>query len=322
MARIRVVVPVLDECPLFELAVPCEVFGRDRRDLTPDWYDLALCQSTDHEPKSLNGLSLRAPHGLEAMRSADLVVVPACADASYRPPEALLSALVEAHERGARIAAVCSGAFVLAAAGLLDGREAATHWMHADELQRRYPRVDVNPRALFVDEGDVLTSAGTAAGIDLCLHIVRRDFGAAVAAEVGRRMVVAPQREGDQAQYVSPDLPGPAQDRGLGPVLGWALERLHEPVTIPQLAEQARMSTRTFTRRFRQETGLTPIGWLTRQRLDRARELLETTRLPVDAVAERSGFSTGNGLRQHFTKVLGTTPSAYRRAFRSVGDME
>ncbi|MEV2269406.1 GlxA family transcriptional regulator [Nonomuraea africana] len=316
MARIRVVVPVLDDCPLFELAVPCEVFGRDRRDLAPDWYELTLCQSADREQESLNGLWLRAPQGLEAMRAADLVVVPACADASYRPPEALLSALTEAHERGARIAALCSGAFVLAAAGLLDGREAATHWMHADELRSRYPRISVNQRALYVDEGDILTSAGTAAGIDLCLHIVRGDFGAAVAAEVGRRMVVAPQREGDQAQYVSAGPPVPAQDRGLAPVLSWALERLHEPVTIPQLAEQAMMSTRTFIRRFHRELGLTPIRWLTQQRLARARELLETTRLPVDAVAERSGFSTGNGLRQHFTKTLGTTPSAYRRTFQ------
>ncbi|WP_431894371.1 GlxA family transcriptional regulator [Nonomuraea sp. bgisy101] len=319
MARISVVVPVLDDCPLFELAVPCEVFGRNRLDLTPDWYDLTLCGTADREQESLSGLWLRAPHGLEAMRSADLVVVPACADGSYRPPEALLAALVEAHERGARIAALCSGTFVLAAAGLLDGREAATHWMHADELRRRYPRVSVNRRALYVDDGDILTSAGTAAGIDLCLHIVRGDFGAAVAAEVGRRMVIAPQREGDQTQYVSPAVPIPAPDKGLAPVLAWALERLHEPLTVPLLAERGAMSTRTFIRRFHQETGLTPIRWLTQQRLGRARELLETTRLPVDVVAERSGFSTGNGLRQHFTKVLGTTPSAYRRTFQGSG---
>ncbi|MET9342263.1 helix-turn-helix domain-containing protein [Nonomuraea sp. NPDC003804] len=319
MGRIRVVIPVLDNCPLFELAVPCEVFGRDRLDLSPDWYDLRLCRTADGEQESLSGLWLRAPHGLEAMRTADLVVVPACADGSYRPPDTLLEALVAAHERGARVAALCSGAFVLAAAGLLDGREAATHWMHAADLRRRHPRVRVNERALYLDDGDILTSAGTAAGIDLCLHIVRRDFGAAVAAEVGRRMVIAPQREGDQTQYVSPAVPVPAPDKGLAPVLTWALERLHEPLTVPRMAERGAMSTRTFIRRFHQETGLTPIRWLTQQRVVRARELLETTRLPVDVVAERSGFSTGNGLRQHFTKLLGTTPSAYRRTFQGAG---
>ncbi|GAA3263104.1 hypothetical protein GCM10020216_105510 [Nonomuraea helvata] len=193
--------------------------------------------------------------------------------------------------------------------------------MHADELQKRYPRVSVDQRALYVDEGDILTSAGTAAGIDLCLHIVRRDFGAAVAAEAGRRMVISPHREGDQEQYVSPTPPVPARDTGLAPVLDWALERLHEPLTIPLLTERARMSTRTFGRRFQQEMGLTPIRWLTQQRIARARELLETTRLPVDAVAERAGFGTGNGLRPHFTKLVGATPAAYRRTFQGGGSV-
>ncbi|WP_433516817.1 GlxA family transcriptional regulator [Nonomuraea sp. CA-143628] len=316
MGRIKVVVPVLDASPLFELAVPCEVFGRDRRDLTPDWYELSVCQSADGAQESLNGLWLRAPNGLEALRTADLVVVPACGDGSYRPPRALIRGLVEAHERGARIAALCSGAFVLAAAGLLDGRVAATHWMHADELRRLHPQVTVDERALYVDDGDILTSAGTAAGIDLCLHIVRNDFGAAVAAEVGRRMVIAPQREGGQAQYASPAAPMAAPNHSLAPVLEWALERLDEPLTIPGLAGRASMSTRTFARRFRHEIGLSPGRWLKQQRLARARELLETTCWPVDTVAERSGFSTGNGLRQHFTHALGTTPSAYRRAYQ------
>ncbi|MGV9382197.1 GlxA family transcriptional regulator [Nonomuraea sp. NPDC003707] len=315
MTSIQVAVPVLDRCPLFELAVPCEVFGRDRRDLTPDWYDLTLCNSTPGEQESLPGLWLRAPGDLSVLRDADLVVVPACVDASYRPPEKLLGALVEAHERGARIAALCTGAFVLAAAGLLDGREAATHWMHAEDLRRLHPRVTVNERALYVDDGDILTSAGTAASIDLCLHIVRRDFGAAVAAEVGRRMVIAPHREGDQAQYVAP-APAVTGDRGLAPVLQWALERLETPLTVPRLAEYASMSTRTFVRRFRQEVGLPPMRWLNQQRLIRARELLETTHLPVDVVAERCGLGTGTGLRQHFTRYLGTTPSAYRRTYQ------
>ncbi|WP_157252952.1 GlxA family transcriptional regulator [Nonomuraea typhae] len=316
MGRIRVVVPVLDDCPLFELAVPCEVFGRDRRDLSPGWYELTVCQSASGEQEALvEGLWLRARRGLEAIAGADLVVVPACSDGSYRPPPQLLEALAEAHRRGARIASLCSGAFVLAAAGLLEGREVATHWMHAEELARRHPRVRVNPRALYVDDGDILTSAGTAAGIDLCLHIVRTDFGAAVAAEVGRRMVIAPQREGDQAQYATSPAPPPGHG-GLAPVLEWARERLHEPLTVPQLAERAMMSTRHFVRRFHQEIGVPPIRWLTHQRVARARELLETTRLPVEAVAERAGFGTGGGLRQHFTKAVGTTPSAYRRTYQ------
>jgi AraC family transcriptional regulator, transcriptional activator FtrA len=313
--RLRVAVPVLDDCPLFELAVPCEVFGRDRRDLTPRWYELTLCRTTPGRARSTAGLRVAAPASLAAIRDADLVVVPACGEPSYRPPERLLDELRRAHSRGARIAALCTGAFVLAAGGLLDGREATTHWMHADELRRRHPRVRVNERALYVDEGQILTSAGTAAGIDLCLHLVRRDFGAAVAAEVGRRMVIAPHREGDQAQYAPARVPAHRPD-ALAPVLDWAARRLREPLTVPQLAQRAAMSTRTFGRRFAEEVGVTPLRWLTQQRLAVARELLETTDLPVDAVAERAGFRGGTVLRQHFHREVGTTPAAYRRTFR------
>ncbi|HET6499766.1 MAG TPA: helix-turn-helix domain-containing protein [Amycolatopsis sp.] len=317
--RVRVVVPVLDDCPLFELAVPCEVFGRDRRDLTPRWYELTLCRTTPGDARSTEDLRLAAPAGLDAIRDADLVVVPACGEVGYRPPARLLDELRRAHRRGARIAALCTGAFVLAATGLLDGREAATHWMHADELRRRHPRVRVTERALYVDEGEILTSAGTAAGIDLCLHVVRRDFGAAVAAEVGRRMVIAPHREGDQAQYAR--TPAPARRTGaLAPVLDWAAHRLPEPLTVPQLAQRAAMSTRTFGRRFAEEVGVTPLRWLTQQRLAMARELLEATDLPVDIVAEHVGLRSGTVLRQHFHRELGTTPAAYRRTFRHPHD--
>ncbi|MGH8939728.1 MAG: GlxA family transcriptional regulator [Actinomycetes bacterium] len=308
-------VPILGDGPLFELAVPCEVFGRDRRDLDPHWYELTLCQSVTGPQASANGLRLEASRGMDAVHAADLVVIPACLTPAYRPPVELLDALRDAHERGVRIAALCSGAFVLAAAGLLDGREATTHWMHAEELRRRYPQVRVNERALYLDHGDILTSAGTAAGIDLCLHIVRQDFGAAVAAEVGRRMVIALHREGDQAQYVPPRATDTAHSNGLAPVLAWAMHRLHEPLTIQQLADRAAMSTRTFGRHFAQQMGLTPLRWLIQQRVASARELLETTDLPIDAVAERTGLRTGHVLRQHFHRQLGTTPAAYRRTF-------
>ncbi|WP_407564011.1 GlxA family transcriptional regulator [Streptomyces sp. 184] len=314
---VRVVVTLLDETSLFEMAVPCAVFAGEG-------YDLTLAGTTPGgAQRAAGGLLLTAERGLDALAEADLVVVPACLmEPAYEPPAALLDALRAAHARGARIASLCSGAFVLAAAGLLDGRRAATHWMYADELRRGHPRVRVDPQALYIDDGDVLTSAGTAAAIDLCLHIVRRDYGTAAAAAVGRRLVVAPHREGDQAQYApAAARPVPAQRTdGLAPVLDWALARLHEPLAVGRLADRAGMSLRTFGRRFADEVGTTPLKWLNAQRLARARELLETTDLPVDAVAERSGFGVGDSLRQHFQRGLGTSPSAYRRVFRGSGE--
>ncbi|NGO71560.1 GlxA family transcriptional regulator [Streptomyces boncukensis] len=308
-AAIRVAVPVLTPVSLFELAVPCAVFDRPR-------YALTLCGTApEGGGQGPPGLRLETEQGLEALHEADLVVVPACVMGDYEPPPALLEALRAAHARGARIASLCSGAFVLAAAGLLDGRTAATHWMYADELRRRHPRVRVDEHSLYVDDGTLLTSAGTAAAIDLCLHIVRSDFGAGAAAEVARRLVVAPHREGDQAQYV-PSPPPPGSAGGLAPVLDWAVRRLHEPLTVGELAARAGMSTRTFGRVFVREVGVTPLKWLNRQRVARARELLESTDLPVEVVARRSGLGTGDGLRQHFRRTLGTTPATYRRTFR------
>ncbi|MFC4014568.1 GlxA family transcriptional regulator [Nonomuraea purpurea] len=310
---LRVAVTLLDPASLLELAVPCAVFGGEG-------YELVLCATTPGGAQQApGGLRLEAEHGLEALADTDLIVVPACLmNVGYEPPAGLLDALRAAHTRGTRIASLCSGAFVLAAAGLLDGREAATHWMYAEELRRRHPRVQVNDRALYIDDGAILTSAGTAAAIDLCLHIVRTDYGTAAAAAVGRRMVVAPHREGDQTQY-APLRPAPAP-QSLAPVLDWALARLHEPLTMAQLAQRAGMSLRTFGRNFAREIGATPLRWLNQQRLARACELLETTDLTVDAVAERSGLGTADGLRQHFHRRLGTTPAAYRRTFRGHGD--
>ncbi|MGO1052878.1 helix-turn-helix domain-containing protein [Crossiella sp. CA198] len=311
--RLRVVVPLLGGVGLFELAVPCEVFGCDRVDLTPRWYQLTLCQADPGPRRTPDGLRLEAPEGLVALEAADLVVVPA--GISSRPPESLLHALRRAHRRGARLAAVCSGVFVLAAAGLLEGRTVTTHWMYAERLRRDYPGIRVAESALYTDDGDILTSGGTAAGIDLCLHIVRKDFGTAIAAEVGRRMVIAPHREGDQTQYIPPPAAPAGQADSLGSVLDWALHRLHEPLTLRQFAERAAMSTRTFGRHFSRQVGLTPLRWLNQQRLTAARELLETTDLTVDRIAERTGFATGQLLRQHFRRALRTTPSAYRRTF-------
>lgn len=309
----RVAVTVLEDTALFELAVPCAVFEEPH-------YELTLC-GTDVPgvQYARGGLRLETERGLDAVAEADLVMVPACVMGGRATPPALLEALRSAHARGARIASLCTGAFVLAEAGLLDGRTAATHWMFADELRRRYSRLRVDEHSLYVDDGSVLTSAGTAAALDLCLHIVRRDFGAATAAEVARRLVVAPHREGDQAQYVPAPAPAATAPvgEGLAPVLDWAVDRLQHPLTIGELANRAGMSTRTFGRYFAREVGTTPLRWLNHQRLARARELLETTDLPVDSVAERSGLGTGDVLRQHFRRTLGTTPAAYRRTFRA-----
>ncbi len=320
---LRVAVTLLEETSLFELAVPCAVFSGEG-------YELVRCATAPGgEQRAPGGLRLAAERGLDALREADLIVVPACMMDGYDPPGVLLDALREAHARGARIASLCTGAFVLAAAGLLDGRPAATHWMYAAELRRRHPYVQVDDRSLYVDDGSILTSAGTAAAIDLCLHIVRGDYGTAAAAEVGRRMVVAPHREGDQTQYAPPRTPAPPPHTegrtghtgrtGLAPVLDWAVARLHRPLTIGELASRAGMSTRTFGRHFAYEVGVTPLKWLNQQRLARARELLETTDLPVDTVAERSGLGSGDSLRQHFHRALATTPGAYRRTFRMTG---
>lgn len=312
---IRVVVPVLEHTALFELAVPVGVFGLPLGGDGRGWYDLTMCSTSPAAHRAAGGLSLQTDRGLDVILDADLVVVPACIMKGYEQPRALVEHLAEAHARGARIAGICSGAFILAEAGLLDGREATTHWMYADELRRRFPNVRVSEDALYVDEGSVLTSAGTAAGLDLCLHIVRQDFGSARAMEVSRRMVVAPHREGGQSQYAPAHLPDVGAEAGLAPVLDWASSRLAETLTVDDLAAQAGMSTRTLGRRFVAETGTTPVRWLNHQRLDRARALLETTDFQIDRVARESGLGTESNLRQHFRERLDTTPSAYRRAF-------
>ena len=304
--------------PMFETAVPCEVFGLDRSDLVDPWYRHILCATGDGPMRTPEGCTLVTPYGLDDLVRADTVVVPACPYDRYPLADDLLEALREAHRRGARMLSLCTGAFVLAAAGLLDGRPATTHWMHAAELARRHPKVRVDPRVLYVDDGDIMTSAGTAAGIDLCLHVVRLDHGAEVANAVARRMVVPPHRDGGQAQFVEAPMPAPIEGDSLAGLFGWMLEHLDEPLTVEQLAERAAMSPRSFARRFRAETGTTPHQWLLSQRVLLAQRLLETTDEPVERIAARCGFSSAAGLRVHFQRGVSASPLAYRRAFRQV----
>ncbi|MFC0647272.1 GlxA family transcriptional regulator [Cellulomonas phragmiteti] len=314
-----VAVIALPHVAAFELGTACEVFGIDRADTGGPSFDFRVCGP---EPgavvPSKGGFSVVVDHGLEVTRDADLVVVPAYGMPAAPVPEPVLDALRTAHARGAWVLSICSGAFALGEAGLLDGRRCTTHWLHAAALAARFPTASVDPDVLFVEDDRVITGAGTAAGIDACLHLVRRELGAAAATSVARRMVVPPQRDGGQAQYVDTPLP-PVADT-LAPLLAWMLEHLDADLDVPTLAARALMSERTFARRFRAETGATPAAWLARQRVARAQELLERTDAPVDEVARRSGFSSGALLRHHFARTLGTTPLAYRRRFTCTSD--
>jgi AraC family transcriptional regulator, transcriptional activator FtrA len=309
----RVVTVVAPQASPFEFAVACEVFGLPRPELGPPLYAHRLAAVTPTVTVE-GGWSLTTGHGLEALEDADTVVVPAAPVDDL--PEGLIAALRAAYDRGCRMVSFCSGAFALGAAGILDGRPAATHWLYTEALARRYPTCRVDGEVLYVDDGQVLTSAGTAAAIDLALHIVRLDHGAEVANAVARRMVVPPHREGGQAQFAVAPVPRTVDDDPLGPVLEWMVEHLHEPLTVPQLAQLAAMSPRTFARRFREATGTTPLRWLQHQRVGRAQELLEVTDLGIDAIADRVGFGTGANLREHFRRVTTTTPAAYRHRFR------
>jgi transcriptional regulator GlxA family with amidase domain len=317
----NVALVVLDRFPSFEFGVVCEVFGVDRTDDGLPGYDFAVVAGEDGPLRSEHGLTLADSYGIERLHAADLVVV--CAiDAQLREgvpgefPRPLLDALRAARARGARVLSVCTGAFVLAAAGLLDGRRCTTHWMYAADLARYCPSARVDPDVLYVDTGQVITSAGSAAGIDACLHVVREEQGMKVANQIARRMVVAPHRDGGQAQFVDRPLPaGP--DGTLAELTGWLERHLEQQVTVAELAALAHMSPRTFARRFVQETGTTPLRWLTGQRILLAQRLLEDTEEGVDQVAERAGFGNAVTLRHHFRAWRGTTPAAYRSAFRT-----
>ena len=310
---IAAVVP--DGANMFELGVPCEVFGLDRSNLASPWYEFKLCTASPGPVRTAAGLVLESAYGLDDVVRADTVIVLPGTGRMTDSSPALLDALRAAHRRGARIASICTAAFLLAEAGLLDGRRATTHWAYAAELAACYPQVDVDPGVLYVRDDNIFTSAGTASGVDLCLHLVRLDHGVEVANAVARMMVVPPHRDGGQAQYV--DAPVPQSEAGhLAPLLDWVLERLAEPLTVDDLARQANMSARTLARRFHATTGTTPLQWLQRQRLRRAQHLLEETDLPVERIAAEAGFGTAANLRQHFSRELGTSPQRYRRTFR------
>lgn len=304
----------------FELAVPCEVFGLDRSELGVPWYDFFVA-SVDPPPVGtfVEGFSINTAYGLDDLARADTLVFPGW-DLDRPVPAPLIKAVRDAEVRGARLLSVCTGVFVLAAAGLLEGRRATCHWMNTDDLRNRHPEVTVEPDVLYVDEGRVKTSAGTAAGIDLCLHVVREDFGTEIANAAARRMVVPPHRDGGQAQFVDTPIPDDPGEDHVAQAMSWALENLSEEITVPGLAAQVAMSPRHFARRFREVTGTTPHRWLVRQRVLHAQRLLETTDLPVERVATDSGFGTAANLRQHFRRQVRTTPAAYRRTFRRASE--
>jgi transcriptional regulator GlxA family with amidase domain len=314
----HVAIVVFDGVELFELAVAVDVFGTevtgpDGRPL----YRLSVCGPARSVPTAA-GFAMEVPSGLDAARSADtIVVVPAVPRGSA--PAAVLDLLRAAATDGKRILSLCTGAFVLAAAGLLDGHTATTHWSECSDLARSYPRVRVDPKVLYVDEGNLLTSAGSAASLDLCLHVVQRDHGTETATRVARDLVVPLHRPGGQAQYIETPMPPPAVADLFGDTLAWLQEHLSEPVAVSDLAERAAMSPRTFARRFLASTGTTPLQWILAERIRLAQRLLETTELPVDAIAHKSGFGTPDNLRKHFARGVRTTPQAYRRAFQDTG---
>jgi len=313
--RHRVAVLAYEAMSSFELGIVIEVFGLPRPELDVDWYELTVCTESTAPVSVIGGASLSSAAGLEAFDQADTVIVPGVADVHAPPSPALIGALRAAHERGARIASICSGAFALAAAGLLDGRRATTHWRYAEELQRRFPAINVDPDVLYLDDGDVLTSAGSAAGIDLCVHLVRRDFGQLVANSVARRLVVPPHRDGGQAQFIQSPVAEPDDDR-ISATMDWARRHLNQPITVERLARRAHLSSRSYLRRFRQSTGTSPIRWLIGERLQASLPLLEKAELSIEEVAAAVGFDAAVTYRHHFARAMRTTPSAYRRAFR------
>jgi transcriptional regulator GlxA family with amidase domain len=311
----RVVALCLDGVVAFDLAAPAQAFALAARPDGEPLYEFSSCSVGGAEILTTSGFALKPQHGLRRLARADTVVVPGYLSVFEPPPKQALAALQAASRRGARVLSVCTGAFALAHAGLLDRRRATTHWALAEALAAGFPAVDVDPTSLYVDEGEVMTSAGLSAGIDLSLHVIRKDFGTAVGERVARHMVAAPHRDGGQAQFIERS---PAVLNGsLELTRRWVIERLGEQLDVPAMAKHAGVSPRTFARRFREETGTTPLQWLLVQRVLEARHLLEETDMPIEEVAWRAGFGTAASLREHFRRATRTTPTAYRRSFRS-----
>src|SRR6266478_2917184 len=310
----RVVAVAYDRLCTFEFGCTVELFALPRPELKVPWYDFAVCAAERGPIRATGGICVQVSHSLRLLERADTIIIPGWRDADEEPPEELLRKLRQAYERGARLCSICSGVFVLAAAGVLDGRRATTHWKYLERLAARYPGIRVEPNALYVDEGQVLTSAGSAAGLDMLLHVVRKDFGAKIANQVAQRLVIPPHREGGQAQFVP--RPVPSDERGrLAKLLDWIRAHLAAEHTIESLAAHAAMSTRTLQREFKAATGLAPYAWLVRERIERAKELLETGRLPALRIAERVGMGSAESLRHHFRAQVGTTPAQYRARF-------
>jgi AraC family transcriptional activator FtrA len=300
---------------LFETGIVTEVFGVRWPGLPEPWYELVLCAEDPAVP-TVGGGTLQTARGLDAFPAADTVIIPSVSDIDDPISPRVIAALQEAHHRGARIASICSGAFALAAAGLLDGRRATTHWIYADRLRARFPAVEVDPRPLYIDHGDVVTSAGSASGIDLCLHLVRQDLGDAVANLVARRLVAPPFRDGGQSQYIETSARAPDPDDPVAMSMAWALGHLEQPISLETLARFSHLAPRTYLRHFTRLTGTSPIRWLIAKRVEASLPLLETTTMPVEEVSAAVGFQTAVTYRHHFTKQMNIAPSAYRRSFR------
>jgi len=313
MPPINVAVVAFDRIRPFHLSVPCAVFGESAAE---SLFQLRVCAAEPGELRTTNGFSIATRYGLRELANADVIVVPSWREPSEAAPEPLLAALRRAHKRSAILVGLCLGAFVLADAGVLDGKLATTHWRWTELFKQRFPNVRIDPNVLYVDQGNVVTSAGTAAGIDCCLHVVRRQYGAEITNRIARTLVVPPHRQGSQAQYIEQPVLRQASDTPLTKTLNWAARHLDQTHTLDSLAARALMSRRSFTRHFRQHTGTTVGQWLLSQRLGLAQRMLETTDQPIERIAERAGFGTALSMRQHFGVAFNTTPSMYRREFR------
>lgn len=310
----RVAALAYDGLGTFEFGIVVEVFGLRRTGLGVKWYDFEVCSLERGPIRAAGGVQVQTRRGLAALREAGTIIIPGWRKEEETPPRELLNALRSAHAQGARLISICSGVFLLAATGLLEGKSVTAHWRHIDLFKSRFPNIRVEPDVLYVDEGSILTSAGSAAGIDLCLHIVRKDYGAEIANQIARRLVMPPHREGGQAQFIEAPMRCEAGE-GLARVLEWAQSKLGQTLQVDDLARRAAMSERTFARRFRAETGTTPHRWLTHQRVMEAQRRLEKTDASIDQIAEAVGLQTAATLRHHFNRLVGTSPSAYRRQF-------
>ncbi|MFF0226197.1 GlxA family transcriptional regulator [Streptomyces sp. NPDC004629] len=312
-----VAVLALDQVIPFDIAVPIDTFGWARLPDGREAYRIRVCSPPGE--MSAGAFTVRAPYGLEALADADTIILPGVADPTVPLPPGVAEALRAAAANGTRIASICVGAFVFAATGLLDGLRATTHWAAARHLAARHPEITVDPNVLYVDNGQFLTSAGAAAGMDMCLHMIRKDYGSAVAAHAARMCVMPLEREGGQAQFIVHELPPAPAGATLEPLLEWLEDHCDQDLTLEEVAAKAGMSTRTLNRRFREQTGTTPLQWLHRARVRRAQHLLETTAHPVERIAHQAGFGSPTAFRERFRRVVGTSPQAYRRAFRSRG---